>query len=75
MFSLVSYETFKSIKKTSEIITKADKNMVNDLDYEDIKFLVSKIDFSKIKNKIIFTLMCFVMKMDWFILFMYQIKI
>ena len=50
MFSLVSYETFKSIKKTSEIITKADKNMVNDLDYEGIKFLVSKIDFSKIKK-------------------------
>ena len=34
-----------------ERITKVDKNMVNDLDYEGIKFSVSKKDFSKIKQK------------------------
>ena len=45
MLSLVSYQTFKSSKNTSEKITKADKNMVNDLDCEGIKFPVSKTDF------------------------------
>ena len=30
---------------------KADKNMVNDLDYEDIEFPVSKKDFKKIEQK------------------------
>ena len=56
-------------------ITKADKNMVNDLDYEGIEFLVSKKDYSKAEQKkIIFALMYFVMKIIWFIVFMYQIK-
>ena len=32
-------------------ITKADKNMVNDLDYEGINFPVSKKDFDKIEKK------------------------
>ena len=34
-----------------ERITKADKNMVNDLDYEGIKSPVSKKDFGKIEQK------------------------
>ena len=34
-----------------ERIKKADKNMVNDLGYEDIKFSASKKDFGKIENK------------------------
>ena len=55
-------------------ITKADKNMVNDLDYKGIKFPVSKKDFGKIeKRKIKLALMCFVMKIFWFILFINQI--
>ena len=33
-----------------ERITKADKEMVNDLDYADIKFPVSDKDYSKIKQ-------------------------
>ena len=41
-----------------ERITKADKNIVNDLHYEDIKI----------------ALMYFVMKITWFILFIYQMK-
>ena len=54
MLSLVSYQTFKSIKSLkilSEKITKADKNVANDLDYEGIKLPVSKKDFRKIEKK------------------------
>ena len=51
MFSLVSYQTFKSTTNTFERITKADENMVNDLDYNGIQFPVSKKDFGKIEKK------------------------
>ena len=52
------------LKIHPERITKADKNIANNLDYEGIEFAVSKKDFKKIKNRrIIFALMCFVMKM------------
>ena len=44
MLYMVSYHTFKSIKSTSKRITKADKNMVNDLDYEGIEYPVSRKD-------------------------------
>ena len=54
----------------SERITKADKKMVNDLDYEVIDFPV----LARLNKKIIFALMYFVMKIIWFILFMYQMK-
>ena len=50
------------LKTHPERITKTDKKMVNHLDYE-----------SK-KQKIIFALMYFVMKIIWFIMFIYQIK-
>ena len=39
------YDNFKK----SEKITKTDKEMVNDLDYADIKFPVSNKDYSKIQ--------------------------
>ena len=39
------------LKRYPERITKKDKNMVNDLDYGDIKFPVSKRDYSKIEQK------------------------
>ena len=55
MLSLVSYYTFKSIKITAWKITKADKNMVIDLDYE------SKI-IARLNKKVIFALMYFAMK-------------
>ena len=51
------------LKLHPERITKADRNMVNDLDYVDIKFPVSKKIIVRLKRKIIFALMCFVMKM------------
>ena len=59
----------------TERLTKADKEMVNDFDYADIGCHVSIKDYSrKIKIKIILALMYFVMKMIWFVLFIYQIK-
>ena len=48
--------------------------MVNDLDYEGTKFPVPKKFLARLKRKIIFALMCFVMKITWFILFIYQMK-
>ena len=51
-------------KTPPEGITKEDKNMINDLNYEGIKFPVSKKDYCKLKDKTIFVLMCFVVKLD-----------
>ena len=61
MLSLVSYETMKSTKIHPERITKAGKNMVNNLDYEGIKFAVFKKDFIKIekKNSICINVFCY----------------
>ena len=39
------------VKLHPERITKADKNMVNDLDYEGIEFPVCKKDYCKIEQK------------------------
>ena len=44
MPSLVSHQALKSITNTSEKIRKADKNMVNDLDYEGTEFPFSEKD-------------------------------
>ena len=41
------------LKMHPEIIKKADKKLVNDLDCEPIEFPVSKKDFSKIEKKYI----------------------
>ena len=51
------------VKRHPERITEEDKNMVNDLNYEGIKFPVCKKDIAKLKDKTIFALMYFVMKM------------
>ena len=48
--------------------------MVSGLDYDDIKFPVSKKDYSKIEQKIAFELMYSRLKMVWSIQSMYQIK-
>ena len=47
----MSCQTFKPIKIYPERIPKADKEMVNDFDYTDIKFSVSKKDDRKIEQK------------------------
>ena len=40
-----------SLKRHPERITKAEKNMVSDLDYEGIEFPVSRKDYGKIEQK------------------------
>ena len=45
------------LKKHPEGITKADKNMVNDLDYEVLNFLSLKKILARFNRKIIFALM------------------
>ena len=52
------------VKRHSERITKEDKKMINGLDYEGIKFSVSKKIIAELKDKTIFVLRCFLMKMD-----------
>ena len=55
----------------SKMLRKSGKEMVNDLAYEGIKFSASKKDYSKIEQKMVLTLMYFVMKMISLILFIY----
>ena len=50
-FSLVLHQNLNPLKIHPEKITKTDKEMVNDLDYADIKFPVSNKDYSKIQQK------------------------
>ena len=54
------------LKIHPERITKADKNMVSDLDYEDTEFPVSKKDFNKIekKNNIFINVFCYEKNLD-----------
>ena len=56
------------LKIHPERITKADKSMANDLDYEGIEFR------TRSSKTIIFASMYFVMKMIWFILLIYQMR-
>ena len=61
--------------KNPERMTKSDKNMVNDLDYESIEFPVSGKDFGKIEkgNNICINVFCYENNLVFF-LFIYQIK-
>ena len=61
-------------KEHPERITKEDKQLISDLDYDEIEFPVQEKDFSKIEKKKIFASMCLVMKMGWFFQFTFQIK-
>ena len=45
-------------------ITKKDKEMINKLDYERIKFPVSKKDYCKIERQSNICINCVVMKVD-----------
>ena len=62
MFSLVSCRRINPAKIHSERITKKDKELANDLDYDGIQFPVSEIFFIKLKRKTTFASMFFVMK-------------
>ena len=61
------------LKIHPERITKADKNMVKDLHYEDIQFLVSKKDFGKTEKKNNTCINVFRFEILWFILLIFDI--
>ena len=46
------------------MITKEDNNMINDLIMKELNFLFQKKIIAKLKDKIMFALMCSIMKMD-----------
>ena len=55
-------------------IKKTDRDFAINLNYDGIEFPVQEKDFKKLKHKIIFVLMCFVMKINWFFQFIFLIK-
>ena len=59
MLSLVSYQAFKSIKIHPERIAKADKNMLNNLDYGGIEFSASKKTLIENKGNICINVFCY----------------
>ena len=62
------------VKIHPERTTQNDKKLANDLDYGGIGFPVQEKDFSKIEKTIIFALMAFVTKINWFFQSTFQIK-
>ena len=63
------------IKIHPERITRKDKNLVNNLNYDGVEFPVREKDFSKIEKKTTaFASMSFVAKTSWFFQFTFQIK-
>ena len=62
------------LKTHSETITKADKEMINDLVMKVLIFLCLRKILARLKRKTIFALLCFVMKINWLILFIYKIR-
>ena len=50
------------VKMYPKRITREDKRLANDLNYDGIEFPVREKDFSKIEKRTIFVLMCFVRK-------------
>ena len=61
MLSLAYIRYLIPLKIHSERIRKGYKNVINDLDYEDIDFPVSKKDYCKIeqKNNIYINVFCY----------------
>ena len=62
------------LKTHPETITKADKEMINDLVMKVFIFLCLRKILARLKRKTIFALLCFVMKINWFILFIYKVR-
>ena len=65
-FSVIRH--LNPLKTHSERTKKADKKI------SELNFLSLEKIIVRLKRKIMFVLMCFVMKIIWLILFMYQIK-
>ena len=61
MFSFVSFRHLNPLKIYPERITKEDKKMINDLDFEGIKFPVSEKDYCRIErqNNICINVSCY----------------
>ena len=61
------------VKDHPKRITRIEKEIASNLNYDEIKFPVEEKDFKKIKvqNNV---LMCLVMKISWFLQFMFLIK-
>ena len=61
VFLGVSIRHLNLVKTHPERITKKDKNMINGLDYEGIKFPVSKKDYCKVErqNNICINIFCY----------------
>ena len=62
------------VKTHPERITKENKNRLMIFIMKELNFLFQKKIIAKLKGKIIFALMCSIMKMDLLIRFIYQIK-
>ena len=62
------------LKTHPETITKADKEMINDLVMKVFIFLCLRKILARLKRKTIFALLCFVMKINWLILFIYKVR-
>ena len=74
MFLWCMLRHINPVKVHPERITKEDKELVNDLDYDGIEFPVRQKDFSEIETKTTFALTTFVTKISLFFQFMFQIK-
>ena len=73
MFLWCHVRHINPLKEHPERITKEDKKLVKDLDYDD--FPVQKNNFGKIEKRTTFALIYFVTKMGWFFQNTFQIKI
>ena len=62
------------IEKHLGRIKKTDRRIASNFNYEGTDFPVQEKDFKKLKYKIIFLLMCLIMKMSWFIQFLFLSK-
>ena len=62
------------VKIYPERITKKDKQLVNDLDYDELNFLCEKNILVRLKKRTTFAPMCFVTKTSWFFQSKFQIK-
>ena len=77
----IQKELGKLIKKlvkhitSPEEITEEDKKFISNLDYDGIDFTVQKKKIlERLSLKKIYALTCLVMRMSWFLQFIFQIK-
>ena len=74
MFSFLLYQAFKSSKTHPERITKTDKKWLKAFIMVTLNFLFLKKITARLKRRTESALICLVMKMVWFIQFIYHEK-